>query len=537
MLIKPKKSQHIFPTKPSWPARWLLPILLATCLPFTAVADGNVSKNNLPDLGVSGRDDLPPLAERKLGEEIMRDIRRDRDYLDDAPLAEYLNNFGGQLLAIRPEARGEANFDFYFFAVRDPMINAFALPGGFIGVHSALILSAQSESELASVLAHEIGHVSQRHIARMLGQQKQDALIPLAAVLLAVLAAKSNPDASMGIMMGGEGLALQRQLNFSREAEREADRVGFSILQDAGFETSGMVGFFKRMQNASRNYSESTPAYLRSHPLTTERIADIDARNRETRYKQRVDSVDFHLIRARIRVLQDESSNGLMEAQTAFENQLLLNNKLQTAGARYGLALIAARQGDMVRAQKLLPQAYAATRLADSTALRKEGGEYNHPILANLSLDVALTANASKEGRLETLKMAQVVQQQFPTSRGLARQYATALLNAGRLEDASVFLRDQIQLYRQEAQLHEQLAQVYARMGKLALQHLSMAENYALNGSLPAAIEQLGLARQATDATFYDQALIDAKERELQARHREHLKELKGSKTASEPAR
>jgi predicted Zn-dependent protease len=147
---------------------------------------------SLPTLGDTARADLSPIIERKLGEEIMNDIRRDRDYLDDDAIIEYLNNFGENLVSFAPGARGETNADFFFFAVRDPMINAFALPGGFIGVHSQLLIAAQSESELASVLSHEIGHVQQRHIARMLGQQKQDALLPLAALILAALVGKAG---------------------------------------------------------------------------------------------------------------------------------------------------------------------------------------------------------------------------------------------------------------------------------------------------------------------------------------------------------
>ena len=196
---------------------------------------------NLPSLGDTERQDLSPLMERKLGEEIMRDIRRDKDFLDDGPILEYMNNFGNALVAARPGARGEANFDYYFFVVRDPQLNAFALPGGFIAVHSALLLAANNESELASVLGHEIGHVVQRHIARSIGQQKQDALIPLAAMILAALASRAGGDAAMGVFLGGQGLAIQRQLNFGRDAEREADRIGFQIMGEAGFDTSGMV--------------------------------------------------------------------------------------------------------------------------------------------------------------------------------------------------------------------------------------------------------------------------------------------------------
>ena len=166
------------------------------------------------------------LFRSKLGEQVMNNIRRDPDYIEDAAVVDYLNQLGGALLGSSAEARGDTGYDFFFFAVRDPSLNAFALPGGFIGSHSGLVLAAQSESELASVLAHEIGHVSQRHIARMIGNQRQDSLLPLAGLLLGVLAMRSSPDLAGAAMMGGTGLAAQRQLSFGRDAEREADQIG-----------------------------------------------------------------------------------------------------------------------------------------------------------------------------------------------------------------------------------------------------------------------------------------------------------------------
>ncbi|MEO6353480.1 MAG: M48 family metalloprotease [Burkholderiaceae bacterium] len=474
-----------------------------------------VAAQGLPTLGDASSDTLSPLMERKLGEEIMRDIRRNPDYLDDATVLEYLNAFGSVLVAARPDARGEAGYDFFFFAVRDATLNAFALPGGFIAVHSGLVLAAQSESELASVMAHEIGHVAQRHIARMLGQQKQDALIPLAAILLGVLAAKAGNvgDAPAALVMGGQGLALQRQLNFSREAEREADRVGLQILQQAQFDTSGMVAFFGRMQKASRGYTDAAPAYLRSHPLTTERIADIDARIRDQPHTTRPDSLAFHLIQARLRVLQDGSGQGLREADVWFEQQLQQKIRVQAAAAKYGLAMIALKQGAPAKAQALLTEARAAT-LAPLDA-----------IMASLAIDIALASRPLPAMAQQVVKQADAARAQFPLSRGIARQYAQALIAAKRFDAAVDYLRDQAQLYRAEPQLQQVLAEAYAAQGKQALQHIALAESYALNGSLPDALQQLTIARRAPDASFYDQAIIDARERELQARWREVLKE------------
>lgn len=487
---------------------------LLLCLLPTTVAPTLSIAQNLPSLGDVDRQELSPAMERRLGEQIMREVRRDRDFLDDAPTLEYLNNFGTSLLTAYPEARGEAGYDFYFFAVRDPMLNAFALPGGFIGVHSALILAAQSESELASVLAHEIGHVSQRHIARMLGRQRQDSWIPLAAAILAALASRSSPDASAALLVGGEGFAAQRQLSFNRDAEREADRVGLQILRDGGFDASGMVAFFGRMQNATRVYNEG-PAFLRSHPLTTERIADIQERIRDQHYRQRADSLDFQLVRARMRILQDESSQGLRETASIFSNELEQRNRNQTIAAKYGLAVIALKQRQFTKAQALLQEARALM----------PAGSKPDAILASFAIELKLAMQQPAEAARD----AAAARAQFPLSRGIAVQYADALIAAGRNEEAARYLRDQTQMYRQEARLQDRLAKVYSAMGKQALQHMALAESYALAGSLPSALEQLNLARRASDASFYDQAQIDARERELQARYKEEIKESRGA--------
>jgi predicted Zn-dependent protease len=518
------------------PAKLLRHLLASACLSAcaamaaapAAMAQARPNDTNLPLLGDSARGDLSPVIERKLGEEIMRDIRRDRDFLDDDAILEYLNNFGSGLVAAYPGARGETGADYYFFAVRDPMINAFALPGGFIAVHSQLLIAAQNESELASVLSHEIGHVAQRHIARMIGQQKQDALMPLAAMILAALASKAGPDAAVGVFMGGQGLAIQRQLNFSRDAEREADRVGFQIMGAAGFDTSGMVGFFQRLQAATKMYSDLTPPWLMSHPLTSERIADIRARIRETPYRQRIDGLEFHLVRARARVLQDESSQGKLDARAAFESQLGQQSRQQQAAAQYGLALLALRSGDLAKAADWLAKSRATMKPTTGAVFSTgQSASDGAAMFAAMSLDIKLATGQPASMAAQTLKEAEQAHQQYPLSRGITRQYAKSMLAAGQLEQAALFLREEVRLYREEPKLYELLAETYARQGKQTLQHLALAESYVLSGAVPAAVDQLGIARKAPDASFYDLAMIDARERELQTRQREEKQEKK----------
>lgn len=518
---------------PPVPARWrhalaaLLVSAAAASIPVAAQPSNSVSNTSrLPTLGDAARGDLSPVVERKLGEEIMREIRRDRDYLDDDAIGEYLNNFGGALVDAVPGTRGETNADFTFFPLRDAAVNAFALPGGFIGIHSGLLLAAQTESELASVVSHEIGHVSQRHIARMLGQQRQDVLLPLAAMILAALAAKASPDAAMGVLMGGQGLAVQRQLNFSRDAEREADRVGFQIMGAGGYDTSGMVAFFRRLQSATKVYGE-IPAFLSSHPLTSERIVDIQSRIRETPKRQRPDTIEFHLAKARARVLQDMGTSARRATRTTFQAQLGEQSRQQQVAAHYGLSFLALKEGDLAGARSWFDKARAATRPKEgafSAAPASDGGA----MFAVLDLEIKLAPGQPKEVIGQALKDAAEATGRYPLSRALARQYAAAMIGAGKPDEAARYLRDQVQLYREDAKLYDLLARAYSNQGKIALQHMALAESYVLAGALPAAVAQLDIARKASDVSFYEQSVIDARERELTARQKEEKEAEKG---------
>lgn len=486
----------------------LLRLLTAAVLTLTAPAmlvSPHVHAQNLPNLGGTDGEELSPQMERKLGEQVMHNIQRDADYLSDPTVMEYLNNFGATLLTASPEARGDAGYDYLFFVVRDPVLNAFALPGGFIGVHSALVIAAQSESELASVLAHEIGHVSQRHIARMIGNQRQGSLLPLAGLLIAALAARSSPDLAAAAMLGGTGIAASRQLSFTRDAEREADRIGLQILRGAGFEANGMVNFFGRLQAASRNANDKAPSYLRTHPVTTERIADIEARIRNLPYRQHADSIDFSLIKARLRILQDDTSQGWREATAVFNEQARQGTRAQMLAANYGLTVLALRQRDGLRAQALLTEILAEAERKPALPASA--------ILATLAIDIKLALSQPEKA----LQAARAARLRYPLSRAVKIQFADCLLAAGKIDEASLFLRDQAQLYRQDSAVQQALARAYAEQGKQALQHIALSEFYTLTGSLPAALEQLRIARSSPDASFYDQAFIDARERELQS--------------------
>jgi predicted Zn-dependent protease len=317
-------------------------------------------------------------------------------------------------------------------------------------------------------------------------------------------------------------VAIQRQLNFSRDAEREADRVGFQILRDAGFDPTGMVTFFGRLETSTRNYNDSAPAFLRSHPLTTERIADIQARVGQQRYKQHADSLEYFLIKSRVRVLQDPSAQGLIDAGVYFNEQFKRENEVGRIAAKYGLAYVAFKQRHFAQAQSLLDE--VEKQVSQSPALKSSLKETN--AFADLSIAIKLGNNQPELAVSE----AKAAMEQLPLSRGVARQYAEALLAAKRPADAASFLRDQVQLYRSEPRLYDMLAKAYSAQERTALEHMALAEEYALKGALPAALQQLDIARRAPDAQYYDHAVIDAREREWKEKHKQELEDEKKRK-------
>ena len=240
----------------------LIHLIIALSILFPA----NSFAHELPDLGDVSQATITPHQERQIGLQIMRQIRADPSYLDDPEIASYLNNLGHKLIANSNEA--SANQSFEFFAVEDPSINAFALPGGFMGFNSGLMVAAQSESELAAVMSHEIAHVTQKHLARMIASQKYDWVKSIASLALAIIASRANPQASQAVLIASQASMIQSKLDFTRKHEKEADRIGLSILLDAGFDPQGMSTFFERLQKSWRFHENGAPSYLRTHPIT-----------------------------------------------------------------------------------------------------------------------------------------------------------------------------------------------------------------------------------------------------------------------------
>jgi predicted Zn-dependent protease len=445
---------------------------------------------DLPDLGDVSQATFTLLEERRLGENIMREIRRDLSYSDDPELAEYINALGYRLVAASSDARQ----DFEFFVIRDPTLNAFAMPGGFVGVHTGLMLAAQSESELAGVLAHEVSHVTQRHIARQISKQGQFSVLSLAGLALALLASRANSDVAQAAAMGSQAGVVAAQLNYTREFEREADRVGFQTLQRANFNVQGMAAFFERLQKNSRLVESNAPAYLRTHPLTIERISDMQNRAKDEAYRQVPDSVEFQLVRAKLRAEQGSAH----DAVVYFEEALREKRFSTEYAARYGYAAALARVRDFPGAEREL------------ASLRNRGKL--PPMVVALSARVKRDAG-NTAGAREALRSALV---DYPDSRPLNYAYIELQQAAGLHPDAIALIAERLRSYPRDPRLFGMQAKSYAALGRRLLQHQAQAQLYVLQGSLPAAIEQLQLAQKSGDGDFYQMSSVDARLRELQ---------------------
>ena len=443
----------------------------------------------LPDLGDIAQAGFTPLQERRIGESIMREIRADPSYYDDAEATDYINALGNRLALRSPDARQ----DFDFFLIRDSQINAFALPGGFIGVNTGLILAAQSESELAGVMSHEIAHVTQRHIARMIANQKQSAVTSIAAMAAALLLARVNSQAAEAAAAFGTASAIQSQLNFTRDNERDADRVGLQILERSGFDPRGMVMFFERLQRATRIYETGAPSYLRTHPLTYERIADIQNRMMGSNYRQVPDSVEFQLIRAKLKAQLDAPGDAL----TFFETSLAERKFLSEAASRYGLAATLMRLKNYDRARKELE------------AVRK--AVPSSPIVETLSCELAQASS----GAQSALGCYRDALRTYPSYRALVYAHANALIQAGQPAAALKVVEERLQLITDDYRLYLLQARCYAALDKRLAQSRAQAEAYVRMGNLGAAVEQLQIGLKSGDGDFYQLSSAEARMREL----------------------
>ncbi|HXF80485.1 MAG TPA: M48 family metalloprotease [Usitatibacter sp.] len=453
----------------------------------------NAPAQGLPDLGDISAASLSESQERTIGNRIMREVRADPAYLDDPEITDYITSVGQKLLSVAENPPR----DITFFMVQDDTINAFALVGGHIGVHTGLLTLTRNESELAGVMAHELSHILQKHQARMIHGAARAQWTSLAALALAVLASRSGGQASEAAVVGASALQIQQQIDYTREHEREADRVGLTLLDRAGFDPRGMETFFERMLRANRlNEMKGMPAYLRTHPLTTERIAEMQ--DRVERYPARMvpDSFDYRVARAKLRASTGSPSEAVNLFRTMLEDQTVLRPREEI----YGLAFAQRRAHDFEGAWK---------------TLQPIRGANTHPAFELLAGELKSDMKRPEEA----IAIYRAALKDSPGYRALAYAYLNEMLHSGHAKEVIADLEDRVRASPDDWRLYELKARAYEATGRPVGQHRAQAEAYYRRNNLPAAVDQLELAvkQPKGGGDFYEMSMTESRLRELRA--------------------
>ena len=428
---------------------------------------------NLPQIGEAGGDVISPQQEYVIGLQIINELRDTGAILDDPQLQQYIQDLGKQLSS----HSDNPTLHFAYYVIDDDDINASTLPGGFIVVNSGLILLTQNEDELAGVLAHETGHVTQRHLARQLEDEKDHAFMNVATMLAAIVAASraSEPDVAVGALASAQASIIQHQINYTRGDEAEADRVGIATLARAGFQPRGMADFFAEMQkNSSLNGYDKIPEFLLDHPLDLNRMTEAENRAQQLHVAPRPDSRSYALMKMRLLAMQNNF--GADQQLSDFQGLVDSAKGWDQVAARYGQALVyqkAGRYQDAVKAMRTLASQYddvIAFRIGLADAQIHAG---------DMPAGIATYADAMKL---------------FPDSAPLTLSYANDLIDAGKAQRAIALLMPLALDSNGDPEAVHLLAKAYDKNGNSADSHYYMSEYYLVNGLAAAAVDQLKIA-------------------------------------------
>ena len=455
--------------------------LLAGSLPAATVEN-----LPLPDLGGQSNALISPLEEQRIGQSFMRNIRNMVTVYSDPLVTDYIQSLGLRL----GNFSDNRSFDFTFFVVDDSSINAFAGPGGYIGVHRGLIEAANSESELASVLAHEIAHVTQFHLHRSLENARKMGIPTAAAIITAILIGATNPSAAEALIAASVAGSAQSQLQFSRSHEQEADRVGISLMEQAGFDPRAMPAFFETLHKHTRISDTGIPEFLATHPVTENRIADSRNRAEQFPRKQHADSVEFNLLKVQLNLLSNTNPEKLHEQY----QQALKNGQFRNPFAiRYGLAManIALKKYDLARTQL--------------RHLIKDDQERSPYLLALAEVEKKA---GNQQQALAVLKNAFSL---YPNNVNIGVNYAKALQAKGSTEEARLLLRELIRTKPEVPEPYQVLGSLEEQSGRTGSAYRYIAEFHFLEGRTQFAIEHLKQAIKQNDVDKYTRSQIETR--------------------------
>lgn len=443
------------------------------------------SRNALPEIGVVASDAISIDKEIQIGEVLMMQMRGQSPVLYDPVLEEYLNDIGNRLVAQADNVK----FPFDFFWLNNPDINAFAFFGGHIGVHTGLMNYADTESELASVLAHEISHITQRHIARRIAAQKKATPLQIASMIGGVLLAMADPEAGVAAISATNAASQQFAINYTRGNEQEADRVGFRMLDAAGYDTAGASAFFGKLVEKYRVQSKP-PAFLLTHPLPESRVADARARENLYERKHLLPSLPFHLAKSRIQARYTHDAKYNIEV---FKDQLNRNSYVLKDAAIYGLAIAYYENEQITEAHDTL-----------QTLLQKDP---ENLFYVDLATDIAISQNRAKMAVANLTKL----DKKIPKNQVISLNLANAAIKAGEPDKAISVLKDYLLVNPGHMLSYQLLTEAYAAKKQFLQMHQAKAEWLALYAAYPNAIDELQTAYNYTGDSNLEKQRIRAR--------------------------
>lgn len=463
---------------------------------------GNAKEIQLPEIGDSAGSFISPQQEYRIGQSFYWRLQQSVDLVDDPEVANYLTQLGQRLVS---NSDGP-HLPFKFFMVPDERVNAFAAPGGFIGVNSGLLLTSQEEDEVASVLAHEIAHITQRHLVRRYERQSQLSFPTTAAMIAAALLGVADAKAGAAAITAVQAGAVQSQLSFSRAHEAEADNLGMQTLVRSGFSAMAMPTFFERLQQANQFHSgRSIPEFLRSHPVTSSRIAE--SRGRAVKYQtqhQLSDDLQFYLMREKLRVM---TASNLSRLHRQYLASLETGSSLNTTASRYGHSLVLKAMGRYSQAKKIALELIA------------EDGD-------KLSFQLLLAGIEMARGNVEkAIEVYQSNHQLYAEDYALSVNYAKSLLANKQPERASELLLRQLEMGNRTQQVYKLLARARGDVGDTSQAHNWLAEYYFNAGRLKQSVDQLKLAAKFARGDKFQTAKISSRLRYVE-KALEQLEEL-----------
>ena len=450
-------------------------------------ASADVSTADLPEFGDSAGSVISPETERRIGEAVLRQARKRATIVDDPEVQSYIRSLGYQLLS----NSDDAGKDYTFFVIRDPRINAFAAPGGVIAMNSGVFLNSESESELAGVMAHEIAHVTQHHMARMFEKQEQLSMPMLAGLVASVLVGIANPQAGMATATALAGAQQQYAINFTRSNEQEADRIGMKILARSDYDPRGMARFFERLQRTSRFYDGNAPEFLRTHPVTSSRIAEAKARASEYPNMGIHDSESFELIRMKLMARSgDNAIDAMKKMREVFAQAQRKDKNVMPARYGYAIALMDANR---------YPEAEQHVR-----RLLEHDSEKPAFMLLDAELDVA------QQNYQAALSTYEAMQNLYPNYRPLILAWSRALLDAGQPNKTRDILRSYGRTRETSQQYYELLARAEGMAGNEIEAGIAKAEHFYLIGDTQLAIERIRHTQRQSGIDYYQQQRIES---------------------------